>query len=95
MMDKETPMKKRELSNNQKINYKNVIRNMHFEDILEKTTSGFNNIPSYLKVVKEFFNDYIIDYKLHYKECIRIYNKRKIWILPVCYLLFIKSVLLL
>ena len=75
MMDKETPMKKRELSNNQKINYKNVIRNMHFEDILEKTTSGFNNIPSYLKVVKEFFNDYIIDYKLLTKSALEFIRK--------------------
>jgi len=75
MMDKETPMKKGELSNNQKINYKNVIRNMHFEDILEKTTSGFNNIPSYLKVVKEFFNDYIIDYKLLTKSALEFIRK--------------------
>ena len=48
---------------------------MHFEDILEKTTSGFNNIPSYLKVVKEFFNDYIIDYKLLTKSALEFIRK--------------------
>ena len=69
-MNEETPMKKGELSNNQKINYKNVIRNLHFEDILGNTSSGFNNIPSYLTVVRELFNDYIIDYKLLTKSAL-------------------------
>ena len=50
----ENPMKKGELSNNQNINYKNLIRNLHFEEILGNTSSGFTNIPSYLTVLDEY-----------------------------------------
>ena len=46
------------------INYKNVIRNMHYEDILQNTSSGFVNIPSYMQVIVDLYENDIIDYKL-------------------------------
>ena len=63
-MNKVQPMKKNEFNKNFKINFKNLIRNLHFEQILEKTSSGVNNLPTYLRVAKDFFNNLIIDYKL-------------------------------
>lgn len=75
IMNFESPMKKGELSNNQNINYKNLIRNLHFEDILGNTSSGFTNIPSYLHVLTEFLNKYIIDYKLLSKSALDFIKK--------------------
>lgn len=56
------PMKTK-MNNNQEMKYKNVIRNMHYKDILKNTKSGFNN-ASYLTVLEEFFNKLILDYNL-------------------------------
>jgi len=71
----ENPMKKGELSNNQNINYKNLIRNLHFEEIMGNTSSGFINIPSYLTVLDELLNKYIIDYKILTKSAIDFIKK--------------------
>lgn len=60
---KENPMNNT-YNNNEKIKYKNVIRNLHYNDILKNTKSGFNNVPSYLQVLEDLFNKNIIDYKL-------------------------------
>ena len=59
----EEPMKKT-FNNNEKIKYKNVIRNLHCLDILQNTKSGLYNTPSYLQVLLDLYNSYIIDYKL-------------------------------
>lgn len=51
-------------SNNDKRNYKNIIRNLYYKEILELTTSGFENTPSFLHVIRNAFKFWIIDYKL-------------------------------
>jgi len=58
------PMKNRHMNNNQSVNYKNVIRNMHFKGILQDTKSGLEGVPTYLDVLKDLYLNYIIDYKL-------------------------------
>lgn len=60
----EPPMKLRELDNNKKSKYKNVIRNMHYDHILEKTKSGIKGLPSYFTVLNELLTQFIIDYKI-------------------------------
>lgn len=58
------PMKNREMSNNKNIVYKNFIRNMHMNDILQNTKSGIENVPTFLDVLDDLYNNLIIDYKL-------------------------------
>ena len=60
---KKKPMSKDELNNNSLVQFKNIIRNIHYRDILEHTQSGLD-IPSFLTVLKELYYDQIIDYKL-------------------------------
>lgn len=72
------PMPKSHLDNNTKVNYKNVIRNLHFRNILQKTKSGLQGLPSFLDVLFDLYTRDIIDYKiltpsaLHYLEAGRI-----------------------
>lgn len=61
---KEDPMLKSAMNNNTRVEYKNIIRSMHFLDILRNTTSGLENIPSYLNVLSDLYNHWIIDYKI-------------------------------
>lgn len=63
MKDK-APMENKQFNNNIEINYKNVIRNMHNEDILQNTSSGFANTPTYMQVIVDLYEHDIIDYKL-------------------------------
>jgi hypothetical protein len=58
------PMKKEHMDNNKAVLYKNVIRNMHLYDILQKTKSGFHNNPSYLDIVIDLYTKNIINYKI-------------------------------
>jgi len=58
------PMKKSHMDNNSLVNYKNIIRNIHFRNILQKTQSGIENIPSYLNVLLDLYLREIIDYKI-------------------------------
>lgn len=44
--------------------FKNLIRNLYFSEILEETETGIKNLKSYLRMIKDFFNHLIIDYKL-------------------------------
>jgi len=60
----DTPMKNKEMNNNEKVTYKNIIRNMHYKDILENTESGIDNVPTYIQVLKDLYLKYIIDYKI-------------------------------
>ena len=59
----EIPMKASYMNNNSLVKYKNIIRNMHYKDILQKTKSGFG-IPSYIDVLLDLYNKEIIDYKI-------------------------------
>jgi len=58
------PMKKSYLNNNSKVMYKNIIRNLHYKEILQNTKSGLENIPTYMDVLKDFYQKEIIDYKI-------------------------------
>ena len=58
------PMEIKEIDNNNKPLYKNIIRNMHMEGILENTKSGIDNIPTYMDVLKDLYLYNTIDYKI-------------------------------
>tara|TARA_Y100000361_G_scaffold2559_1_gene2201 strand:+ start:2767 stop:3900 length:1134 start_codon:yes stop_codon:yes gene_type:complete len=58
------PMEITEIDNNNKPLYKNIIRNMHMEGILENTKSGIDNIPTYMDVLKDLYLYNTIDYKI-------------------------------
>ena len=60
----DNPMTNRNMNNNSLVNYKNVIRNMFYKEILRDTKSGFNNNPSFFTVLDELYNKQIIDYKI-------------------------------
>jgi hypothetical protein len=60
----EPPMKPRKMNNNEQVNYKNVIRNLFFLEILKKTKSGIENNPTFLDVLEDFYTRDIIDYKI-------------------------------
>ena len=58
------PMKRAHLDNNQGVRYKNVIRNLHYKNILQSTKSGLNVLPSFMDVLTDLYRDFIIDYKI-------------------------------
>jgi hypothetical protein len=58
------PMKNNKINNNAEIYYKNIIRNLYYEDILKKTKSGLENIPTYMDVLEDMYLKDIIDYKI-------------------------------
>ncbi len=58
------PMKKHNLDNNSNVQYKNLIRNLHYKEILQETKSGFENTPSYLEIILNLYTKNLIDYKL-------------------------------
>jgi len=60
----EKPMPKTKMNNNKLVNYKNIIRNMYFFEILQKTHSGLENLPSFLDVLINLFKKELIDYKI-------------------------------
>lgn len=60
----EKQMPKSYLDNNASVNYKNIIRNIHFRNILQKTKSEFENIHSFLDVLFDLYLREIIDYKI-------------------------------
>jgi len=70
----EKPMKKNEMNNNVLVNYKNIIRNIFYMEILKETKSGIPNVPTYMDVLEDLYIHNIIDYKiltpssLHYVE---------------------------
>jgi hypothetical protein len=59
-----SPMKMKEMNNDQQVHYKNVIRNMHYLDILKNTKSGIANVPTYMEVLEDMYLHWIIDYKI-------------------------------
>jgi len=60
----EKPMKNHQFNNNVLVNYKNIIRNMFYREILRETKSGIPNVPSFLSVLEDLFLRDIIDYKI-------------------------------
>jgi hypothetical protein len=72
------PMKSGHLDNNQHLVFKNLIRNIHLDDILQNTSSGLDNHPTFLRILTDLYCHSIIDYKLltpsarHYMKLGRI-----------------------
>jgi hypothetical protein len=60
----DSAMKNKSFNNNKLVTYKNLIRNIHYKDILENTESGINNVPTYIQVLKDLYLKHIIDYKI-------------------------------
>jgi len=60
----EPPMKRREMNNNKNVGYKNVIRNLFYKEILQLTSSGIANNPTYMNVLFDLYSGGVIDYKL-------------------------------
>lgn len=58
------PMNLNALSNAKEPRFKNFIRNLHYLGILKETTTNLKGIRSYLDVLDELFQYWIIDYKL-------------------------------
>jgi len=58
------PMPQDKINNNQVVPYKNIIRNMHYKEILMTTKSGLENLPTFLDVIHDLYVKNIIDYKL-------------------------------
>ena len=58
------PMKNKQMNNNAETTYKNIIRNMHWKDILKNTKAGIENIPTYMDVLEDLYLNDIIDYKI-------------------------------
>jgi hypothetical protein len=58
------PMKNGEMNNNAESLCKNIIRNIHWQDILQNTKSGIENIPTFIDVLQDLFLRDIIDYKI-------------------------------
>jgi len=61
---KEEPMETKSMNNNKNVNYKNIVRNMHCEDILRNTYSGMENNPTFMNVLHDLYINRIIDYKI-------------------------------
>jgi len=57
-------MKNKAMDNNKHPTYKNLIRNLHYKDILENTKSGIDNVPTYMQVINDLYLHNIIDYKI-------------------------------
>jgi hypothetical protein len=60
----ENPMKNKAMNNNQEPIAKNLIRNLHFCDILKNTQSGIENNVTYLDMLTDLYDRSILDYKL-------------------------------
>ena len=60
----EVPMKNKQMNNNELVNYKNIIRNMFYKEILKDTKSGLDNNPTFLDVLQDLYLNNIIDYKI-------------------------------
>lgn len=64
LMIQTEPMKNKHMNNNESINYKVLIRNIHYKGILQDTKSGIEGVPTYIDVLKDLYLHSIIDYKL-------------------------------
>ena len=58
------PMTNKHMNNNAESPFKNVIRNLHWKDILKNTKAGIENIPTYMDVLEDLYLHDIIDYKI-------------------------------
>ena len=73
----EKPMAQKKMNNNELVQYKNIIRNMHFKEILKNTSSGMENIPTFLNVLDDLYNNETIDYKLLTPSALFYINEKR------------------
>lgn len=64
VLSKMPPMKNQHFDNNNESLCKNLIRNIHYKDILQNTKSGIENIPTFIEMLKDLYLKNIIDYKI-------------------------------
>jgi len=62
VVDKAMPVSA--MNNDAHVNYKNLIRNMFYKEILQMTQSGMENNPTFLNVLADLYLHNIIDYKI-------------------------------
>jgi hypothetical protein len=62
IVDKAMPVSA--MNNDAHVNYKNLIRNMFYKEILQMTQSGMENNPTFLNVLADLYLHNIIDYKI-------------------------------
>ena len=60
----EKPMENKHMNNNDKVQYKNIIRNMFLIEILKQTKSGMTNVQTFLDTLDNLYNKWIIENKL-------------------------------
>ena len=65
------------LKNNKYSNYKNLIRNIYYKDILLYTKTDIKNLRPFLEVLFDLFNNKIIDYKLLTPSSLDLLKKNK------------------
>lgn len=71
------PMAIQQINNNKEPLLKNLIRNLHYKNILENTKSGIENVPTYMDVLKSLLHDKIIDYKILTPSSLHYIEKRR------------------
>jgi len=62
IVDKAMPVSA--MNNDAHVNYKNIVRNMFYKEILQTTQSGMDNNPTFLNVLVDLYLRNIIDYKI-------------------------------
>lgn len=77
IIDRE-PMTNNNMNNNILVNYKNVIRNLHYDNILKNTKSGIENNPTFMTVLEDLYINGIIDYKILTPSAIHYIKKGRI-----------------
>lgn len=74
----DAPMKSGHMNNNQYVQYKNIIRNMFYMEILKHTQSGIENVPTFLVVLDLLYNHWCIDYKILTPSAIHYMKERRL-----------------
>jgi hypothetical protein len=72
------PMKNRHFNNNTDSAFKNLIRNIHFKEILQTTKSGMENVSTYLDMLFDLYLKNIIDYKILTPSAIHYMNEGRL-----------------
>ena len=64
------------LNNNKYIQYKNIVRNLYYKEILQETDTIQPNLKSFLNVIIDMYKNYILDYKLLTPSVIKLIQKK-------------------
>jgi hypothetical protein len=71
-------MENNKMNNNIVLKYKNVIRNLYYKEILLETESGIDNVPTFMNVITDLYENNIIDYKLLTPSALSFIQKGRI-----------------